>query len=101
MTEKEFIWKYESFVNYCLRMKNAKPIILERFRKDPVGYMSERMGIEISGPLILEQYTGGGDAHAMHDKSVRPVSSRVPDDSPALDRAAAAYMEVYRNDKST
>jgi hypothetical protein len=96
MTEKEFIWKHNSFVNYCVRFRNATPIILERFRKDPIGYMSIQMGIEISGPLIFQQYTGGGDVHAMYDKSVRSVSSRIPDPSLALDEACAAYMEVYR-----
>lgn len=96
MTENEFIWRHNAFVDYCIRMNNATPIILERFRKDPIGYMSTQMGLEISGPVILEQYTGTGDAHAKYDKEIRPETKRIPDDSPALNKACDAYMEVYK-----
>ena len=94
MTEDRFIQKSNAFVDYCIRTNNATPIILERFREDPIKYMSTKMGLEISGPVILEKYSGTGDRGAMHAKEIRPITKRMPDDSPALDRAVEAYMEV-------
>ena len=96
MTENDFIWKHNAFVNYCIRFKNATPIILERFRKDPIGYMSTQMGFEITGPVVLEKYTGGGDPHTIKDTEIRRESNRISDPSPALDKACAAYMEACR-----
>ena len=91
-----FIEKHRDFVDFCLSTEKAKPIILDRFRESPIAYMSQQMGIEINGPVVLEQYTGGGDPNAIKDKEVRRKSQRVPDENPALDKAASAYMEVYR-----
>ncbi len=87
----EFSDKYTEFYN-LLGGKYVQ-FIYKEFIKDPENYARLATGLDIPDQVKLEQYSGGGDAIALHEKKIWTEDTRIPYAGKELD----SVMEIYQS----
>jgi hypothetical protein len=102
ITEKqveEYATHYTRFTDFCFVEKRATPIILERFVKDPRGYMARKLGLPEPEKVSLKTYTGGGDGTATWSREIFPSDDRKRYEHDAVSGLYVDYESVLELDE--
>jgi hypothetical protein len=96
---EEYAIHYQRFADFCFVEPRAVPIVLERFVKNPVGYMSDKMGIDIPKGHSLKAYTGSGDQRAMWSREIFPSDDRPRYEHDAISGLYVDYEAILELDE--
>lgn len=73
------------------------PVVLEKLRMDPMGHIRQVTGWEAPGQYTMQQYSGGGDPHAMKATLVMKTDYRPRYEGNELDEADEYYNAILQH----
>jgi len=96
---------YASLVKYSMTNAIASPVVLELFRKNPVGVIESALGVSAQSAFPLKQYGGGGDTYASTAKKImkedtRPLWHDVDDVAESIETYDRLIGELNGTDNS-
>lgn len=98
MSPSDFVTDYGMFIDAVIDLIHPQivPVILEKFRVDPLGHIGQVTGWPVSGTYQLKAYAGGGDPHAQVAATVERHDYRPPYAGAELDEADDYYNEALQ-----
>jgi hypothetical protein len=91
---KSYNKAYTALIAQCNTSASSEPIILDKFREDPVRTINRALGVGSESAFPLKQFGGGGDTYASTAKKIHKVDTRALYDGDDIDESIEAYDQL-------